>query len=82
MAARVLVGDLTGHGLVASIGTVPIAEVFYGITDKGFSIPELIAEINDKTRRILPIGRFLAAAVCISSLHTRASVSETVACPM
>ena len=60
---RVLVGDFTGHGLVASIGTMPVAEVFYGMTEKGFSVGELLAEINSKTRQVLPRGRFLAAAV-------------------
>lgn len=60
---RVLVGDFTGHGLVASIGTVPVAEVFYGMTAKGFSIAELLTEINSKIRQLLPRGRFLAATV-------------------
>ncbi len=32
----VLFGDFTGHGLTASIGAMPLAEIFYGMTQKGF----------------------------------------------
>lgn len=62
-ALRVLVGDFTGHGLVAAVGALPVADVFFGMTCKGFSLAETLAEINAKTRRLLPTGRFLAAAM-------------------
>ena len=72
---RLLLGDFTGHGLVASIGTVPVAEVFYGMTEKGFSIAELVTEINAKVRHLLPMGRFLAATVMqLDPPHRRLTV--------
>lgn len=68
---RVLVGDFTGHGLAAGIGALPVADVFYGMTKKGFSIEDVVREINEKLRRVLPIGRFLAAAVFeLDASHT------------
>ena len=62
----VLLGDFTGHGLSASIGVGPTAEVFYGMTRKGFRIQEIIIEINRKLFKLLPVDIFLAA--CLVSL--------------
>lgn len=54
----VLLGDFTGHGLPAAIGAMPVAEIFYGMTMKGFSIQEILKEINKKLKNILPVGVF------------------------
>lgn len=60
---HVLLGDFTGHGLSAAIGAIPMADIFFGMTEKGFGIPEIVAEANVKLRRVLPRGLFLAAAM-------------------
>lgn len=60
---QVMLGDFTGHGLTAAIGAIPVADIFYGMTAKGFSIVEIIQEINNKIHRILPRGYFLAACL-------------------
>jgi len=60
---HLLLGDFTGHGLSAAIGTIPVADIFNGMTAKGFPIPEIVAEINQKLQRILPRGVFFAAAM-------------------
>lgn len=60
---HVLLGDFTGHGLSAAIGAIPVADIFFGMTEKGFGIPEIVAEANVKLRRVLPRGLFLAAAM-------------------
>lgn len=62
----ILLGDFTGHGLSASIGVGPTAEVFYGMTKKGFRIQEIIIEINRKLFKLLPVDIFFAA--CLVSL--------------
>ncbi|BCG64552.1 MAG: two-component system, HptB-dependent secretion and biofilm response regulator [Methyloprofundus sp.] len=59
----VFLGDFTGHGLSASFGSGPVAEIFYGMTAKGFGITEIIAEINRKMKNLLPINMFLAATI-------------------
>ncbi len=59
----VLLGDFTGHGLPASIGAMPLAEIFYGMTAKGFSIGDVLWESNRKLREILPVGFFCCAAM-------------------
>ncbi|WP_158239282.1 fused response regulator/phosphatase [Uliginosibacterium sp. TH139] len=58
----VLMGDFTGHGLAAALGALPAAETFRTMTAKGFSLSEVLAEINLSLHRLLPTGMFLAAA--------------------
>jgi len=37
---------------------MPLAEIFYGMTAKGFAMDEVLREINSKLRGILPVGVF------------------------
>lgn len=60
---RVMLGDFTGHGLSAAIGAIPVADIFYRMTAKGFSIGETVTEVNRKLRMILPPGLFCAACL-------------------
>lgn len=60
---NVLLGDFTGHGLSAAIGTIPVSDIFQGMTIKGFAIPEIASEINKKLQAVLPRGLFLAATL-------------------
>ena len=60
---HVMLGDFTGHGLVAAIGALPVSEIFYGMTAKGFSIDAIASEMNRKLNEVLPTGLFCAAAI-------------------
>ena len=59
----IMLGDFTGHGISASIGAAPVSEVFYGMTQKGFDINEVVIEINRKIHKLLPVNMFLAATI-------------------
>lgn len=59
----IFLGDFTGHGLPAAIGTMPLADIFYGMVQKGFALQDLVREINAKLHRILPVGLFCCANV-------------------
>ncbi|RZA04402.1 MAG: response regulator [Moraxellaceae bacterium] len=59
----VLLGDFTGHGLPAAIGAMPLASTFYGMVHKGFSMSDVLREINKKLKAILPIGLFCCATM-------------------
>ncbi|NNJ71571.1 MAG: fused response regulator/phosphatase [Enterobacterales bacterium] len=61
---HILIGDFTGHGLPAAIGTLPVADIFYGMTAKGFSVIDIITEINTRLCSILPVGVFCCATIC------------------
>lgn len=65
---HVLVGDFTGHGLSAAVGTVPVSDVFYSMTSHGFSIGDIAEAINAKLKQILPTNMFFAA--CLMSVDT------------
>ncbi len=58
-----LVGDNTGHGLPATIGSMITCETFYTMVKKGFDVETIMEEINKKLYRLLPIDRFLAASI-------------------
>lgn len=57
------IGDFTGHGLPAAIGAMPVAEIFYGMASKGFDGADVLLEINQKLKRILPVGMFCCGAM-------------------
>jgi CheY-like chemotaxis protein len=64
---HVLLGDFTGHGLPAAVGAMPLAEVFYGMTAKGYGLSETLREMNAKLKRILPVDMFCCAALlCVN----------------
>ncbi|MCK5647556.1 MAG: SpoIIE family protein phosphatase [Gammaproteobacteria bacterium] len=65
---HILFGDFTGHGLAASLGALPVSDVFYSMTAKGYSISDVVREINRKLKRQLPTGMFLAA--CLVEIDT------------
>ncbi len=60
---HVMVGDFTSFGVSASFAACPVAEIFYGMTRKGFAIAEILAEINKKLYKLLPVNMFLAATI-------------------
>ncbi len=66
---HILIGDFTGHGLPAAIGAMPVAEIFYGMTSKGFGCGDVLREINQKLKRILPTGMFCCAAFIEADFH-------------
>jgi CheY-like chemotaxis protein/two-component sensor histidine kinase len=63
---NVLLGDFTGHGLRASIGAIPVTEVFRTMTKKGFALLDIIAQINRQMYALLPGDLFFA--VCFASI--------------
>jgi CheY-like chemotaxis protein/anti-sigma regulatory factor (Ser/Thr protein kinase) len=58
-----LLGDFTGHGLTASMGTLPLAQTFFRMTQKSLPISVIAREINKHLYTLLPIDIFLAATL-------------------
>lgn len=73
-SVHLLLGDFTGHGLPAAIGAMPLAEIFYGMTAKGFLMEDILREINSKLKNILPLGYFCCA--CMANLSFRKNEIE------
>jgi len=70
---HVLLGDFTGHGLRSSIGAIPVTETFRAMTKKGFSILEIIAQLNRQMYTLLPGDLFFAASFASISEHERSA---------
>ncbi|MHC8321652.1 ATP-binding SpoIIE family protein phosphatase [Pseudomonas sp. GB2N2] len=68
---HVMLGDFTGHGLPAAVGAMPLAEVFYGMTAKGYGLSETLREMNAKLKRILPVDMFCCATLLSLSFQRR-----------
>ena len=60
---RVMLADVTGHGLQAALFLLPISRVFYSMVKRGFKTGEIAKEMNQTMREIAVTGRFIAAAV-------------------
>lgn len=72
---RLMLADFTGHGLPAAIGALPASEIFYGMTTKGFSISDMMVEMNTRLYNVLPRGVFCCVIVFdIDSLDNRLTI--------
>lgn len=69
---NIFMGDVTGHGLSAAICAMPVAEIFYGMSEKGFSVQDIVKEINQRLYTLLPTEMFLAAALVQVNSECRA----------
>lgn len=69
---HILLGDFSGFGISACVAAAPTAEIFYGMTGKGFDIIEITQEINRKLCQLLPTDMFLAATICALDPETKA----------
>lgn len=68
---NILLGDFTGHGLRSTIGAVPLSETFRVMTSKGFSLFEIISQVNRQLHNLLPRDLFLAATLVTISNHEK-----------
>ena len=59
----VLVGDFTGHGLSAAMGTLPVAQVFFKMTRKGLGVATIAREINHHLVTLMPVNMFFTATL-------------------
>ena len=69
---HIMVADSSGHGLSAALPTLAVAKIFHTMSEKGFSIPSIVAEMNLATKAMLPEDRFVAAALFSIDFHQKA----------
>ncbi len=60
---HLLMGDFTGHGLSAAIGTLPVSQQFYSLSRRGVPLASMVVELNRLLHQMMPVGMFLAAAL-------------------
>lgn len=72
---RWMLGDFTGHGLSAAIGTAPLAGAFHLCVREDVPFDKSIATINDLLKGILPPGIFCACALlCLNAAGDTISI--------
>lgn len=59
----VLHADSMGHGLVAAIPLLPLADTFYALAHSGHTVPAIAIELNRVIYERMPRGRFVAASI-------------------
>ncbi|MFP8965878.1 SpoIIE family protein phosphatase [Pokkaliibacter sp. CJK22405] len=67
----ILLGDFTGHGLPAAIGAMPLAEIFYSMASKGYAMVDVLREVNQRLKKILPTGFFCCAGTLDINFHKK-----------
>ena len=60
---HVMLGDFTGHGLPAAFGAIPVSDIFYAMTAKGYNLGEIVLELNSRLYAMLPANQFLCACM-------------------
>ncbi len=60
---RIMLADVTGHGLQAALYLLPISRVFYSMVKRGFKTSDMVKEMNQTMLDLAVPGRFVAAAV-------------------
>ncbi|SEI60477.1 Histidine kinase-like ATPase domain-containing protein [Allopseudospirillum japonicum] len=62
-ALNLMLADAVGHGLSAAINGLPLVQIFSAMSQKGFALESIITEMNLRLRSLMPIDRFVAAAL-------------------
>lgn len=58
-----IMGDFTGHGLTAAMGTLPVAMIFFKMVAEGHAVGDIAREINLQLNKLLPPSMFFVASV-------------------
>lgn len=59
----VMLGDFTGHGLPAALGSLPLSQLFHSLVLKQLSVGDLAREMNKALVDFLPDYMFCAAVI-------------------
>lgn len=58
-----IMGDFSGHGLTAAMGTLPVAMIFFKMVAESASVGDIAAEINSQLYKLMPPSMFLASTI-------------------
>ncbi len=60
---HIMLADAVGHGLIAAMNLLPLSQIFNAMSKKGFTVSRIAEEVNAKIHRLMPIDRFIGAAL-------------------
>ena len=59
----IVMGDFTGHGLTAAMGTLPVAMIFFKMVASNSSVEDIACELNSQLYKLMPLSMFFAATL-------------------
>ncbi len=59
----ILLGDFTGHGLSAAVGSLPVSQIFFKMVEDNAYIGDIASELNRQINILLPVEMFFAASL-------------------
>ncbi|MCK4743346.1 MAG: SpoIIE family protein phosphatase [Sulfuriflexus sp.] len=59
----IVLGDFTGHGLTAAMGTLPAAMIFFKMVAGNAAIADIARELNRQLHKLMPTSMFFAATL-------------------
>ena len=59
----IMLADSTGHGLGAALPILTLSRTFHAMTQKKFTLSEIVSEINSSLKAILTADRFIACNI-------------------
>lgn len=60
---NVMVGDFTGQGLLASVGVLPVSQIFFKMSQENAFVGDIAREMNKQINFVLPTEMFFAASI-------------------
>ena len=58
-----IIGDFSGHGLTAAMGTLPVAMIFFKMVSSSAAVSDIAREINRQLYKLMPSRMFFAATL-------------------
>lgn len=58
-----IMGDFSGHGLTAAMGTLPVAMIFFKMVSESASVGDIAQEINSQLYKLMPPSMFFVATI-------------------
>lgn len=60
---HIVMGDFTGHGLTAAMGTLPVAMIFFKMVASNAAVEDIACELNSQLYKLMPLSMFFAATL-------------------
>ncbi len=65
----IVMGDFTGHGLTAAMGTLPVAMIFFKMVAESCAVADIAREINLQLYKLMPVSMFFVATILELNAH-------------
>lgn len=68
---HILLADAVGHGLTAALNLLPLGQAFSTMSKNGVQISQIAIELNSKIHNLMPVDRFVCAALVSIDFNKR-----------